>query len=40
MTQIKKIFLDEKEMPRQWYNIQADMPNKMLPHCIPEQNNL
>ena len=35
MTKYKKIFLDEKEMPKQWYNIQADMPNKMLPPLNP-----
>ena len=26
MTQRIKIVLDEKEIPREWYNIQADMP--------------
>ncbi len=31
----KKILLSEKEMPTQWYNIQADMPNKMLPPLHP-----
>ena len=35
MTKIRKIFLSEKEMPQQWYNIQADMPNKMLPPLHP-----
>lgn len=35
MTKIRKIFLSEKEMPGQWYNIQADMPNKMLPPLHP-----
>lgn len=30
-----KILLSEKEMPRQWYNIQADMPNKPLPPLHP-----
>ncbi|MFH0841140.1 MAG: TrpB-like pyridoxal phosphate-dependent enzyme [Bacteroidota bacterium] len=30
-----KILLTEKEMPRQWYNIQADMPNKPLPPLNP-----
>ncbi len=31
----KKIFLSEKEMPTQWYNIQADMPGEMLPPLHP-----
>jgi predicted alternative tryptophan synthase beta-subunit len=28
MTQIIKYQLNESDMPRQWYNIVADMPNK------------
>jgi tryptophan synthase beta chain len=35
MTKIKKIVLQEHEMPTQWYNIQADMPNAMLPPLHP-----
>jgi tryptophan synthase beta chain len=31
----KKIFLNETEMPRHWYNIVADMPNKPLPPLHP-----
>ena len=31
----KKIFLNEAEMPRHWYNIVADMPNKPLPPLHP-----
>ena len=31
----KKVVLTEDEMPRQWYNILPDMPNGMLPPCIP-----
>jgi len=31
----KKIFLNEGDMPRQWYNIVADMPNKPLPPLHP-----
>ena len=31
----KKFILEEKEMPTQWYNIQADMPNKPLPPLHP-----
>jgi tryptophan synthase beta chain len=30
-----KVFLDEKDIPRQWYNIQADMPNPMKPPLHP-----
>ncbi len=30
-----KIVLDEKEIPREWYNIQADMPNPMRPPLHP-----
>ena len=25
-----KIYLEEKEMPRQWYNVRADMKNKQI----------
>ncbi len=35
MSKIKKIFLHEKDMPTQWYNITADMPNKPLPPLHP-----
>ncbi|HPR74284.1 MAG TPA: TrpB-like pyridoxal phosphate-dependent enzyme, partial [Bacteroidales bacterium] len=35
MTKSTKILLSENEMPRQWYNIQADMPNKPLPPLHP-----
>ncbi len=31
----KKILLNESDMPRQWYNIIADMPNKPLPPLHP-----
>jgi len=31
----KRFLLDESELPRQWYNIQADMPNKPLPPIHP-----
>jgi len=30
-----KILLDEKELPRQWYNIQADMPSLPKPPLNP-----
>ncbi|MBQ2030072.1 MAG: TrpB-like pyridoxal phosphate-dependent enzyme [Bacteroidaceae bacterium] len=32
---IKKYLLPESEIPTQWYNIQADMPNKPLPFLHP-----
>jgi len=35
MKKIKRILLSENEMPRQWYNIMADMPNKPLPPLNP-----
>ena len=35
MTKIRKIFLNESEMPQHWYNIVADMPNKPLPPLHP-----
>jgi len=31
----RKVLLEENEMPQQWYNIQADMPNKVLPPLHP-----
>ena len=27
----KKIILDEKDIPKQWYNIQADLPEPLEP---------
>lgn len=35
MSKYRKIFLSEREMPTQWYNIQADMPNKVMPPLHP-----
>jgi tryptophan synthase beta chain len=35
MKTSKKINLNEKEMPGKWYNIQADMPNKIQPLLHP-----
>jgi tryptophan synthase beta chain len=35
MTEIKKFLLTDKQVPRQWYNIVADMPNKPLPPLNP-----
>jgi tryptophan synthase beta chain len=34
----KKIFLGEKDMPRAWYNIQADLPNPLPPPLNPATN--
>ena len=31
-----KIYLDENEMPKQWYNLRADMKNKPAPLLNPE----
>ncbi|WP_353125502.1 TrpB-like pyridoxal phosphate-dependent enzyme [Parapedobacter pyrenivorans] len=31
----RKIFLNERDLPTQWYNIVADMPNKPLPPLHP-----
>jgi tryptophan synthase beta chain len=31
-----KIILDEKEMPRQWYNINPDLPKPMDPYLSPQ----
>ena len=30
MSKRKKFLLEEDQIPTQWYNIQADMPNKPL----------
>ena len=30
-----KIYLEENEMPRQWYNVRADMKNKPAPLFEP-----
>lgn len=35
MSKSKKILLDESEIPLNYYNIQADMPNPMLPPLHP-----
>ena len=35
MEKTKKYVLSEKEIPEQWYNIQADMPNPTLPALHP-----
>jgi tryptophan synthase beta chain len=38
MTKVKKIFLDESEMPRQWYNLAADLPTPLRPPLGPNGN--
>ena len=35
MSKRKKFLLEEDQIPTQWYNIQADMPNKPLPPLNP-----
>ena len=35
MTKQKRFILQEKDIPTQWYNIQAEMPNKPLPPIHP-----
>jgi len=32
----KKIFLNEKDIPRQWYNLMADLPTPVLPPLGPD----
>ena len=31
-----KIYLEEQEMPKQWYNVRADMTKKPAPILNPE----
>ena len=31
----KKIFLSEKDIPKAWYNIQADLPSPLPPPLNP-----
>lgn len=37
---VVKVLLEESEIPRQWYNIVADMPNKPAPYYSPFTNKL
>ena len=32
---VRQIILNEKDIPKQWYNIQADMPNPVPPPLNP-----
>ena len=36
MEKRKRFFLSEDEIPRYWYNIQADMVNKPMPPLNPK----
>lgn len=36
MTRQKKIYLDESEMPKQWYNLAPDLPTPMNPPLGPD----
>ncbi len=36
MARIKKVILDESEIPRQWYNLAPDLPIPMLPPLGPD----
>lgn len=38
MANTKKIFLSEEEMPRQWYNLAADLPSGLKPPLGPDGN--
>ncbi len=35
MTEPNKIFLEDHEIPKEWYNIQADLPNPLPPPLNP-----
>ncbi len=37
---VVKVLLEESEIPKQWYNIVADMPNKPSPYYSPFTNQL
>ncbi len=37
---VVKVLLEESEIPKQWYNIVADMPNKPSPYYSPFTNKL
>lgn len=38
MTRTTKVFLNEKDLPRQWYNLAADLPSGMKPPLGPDGN--
>ncbi|NTV91286.1 MAG: TrpB-like pyridoxal phosphate-dependent enzyme, partial [Clostridiales bacterium] len=37
---VVKVLLEESEIPKQWYNIVADMPNKPAPYYSPFTNQI
>jgi len=38
MSNVKKVILEEHEMPKQWYNLNADFPTPMNPPLGPDGN--
>ena len=32
----QKVVLDERDIPRQWYNLAADLPSPLLPPLGPD----
>jgi len=36
---VTKVVLDESDIPKQWYNILADMPNKPAPYFSSKTGN-
>ncbi len=38
MSKLKKVFLSEDEIPRQWYNLAADLPTPLQPPLGPDGN--
>jgi len=38
MSKNSKVFLSEKDMPRQWYNLAADLPTPLQPPLGPDGN--
>ena len=38
MSKSTKVFLSEKEMPKQWYNLAADLPTPPQPPLGPDGN--
>ena len=39
MTDQKKFFLSENDIPKQWYNVQADLPKPLDPALHPGTGN-
>jgi len=38
MSRIRKVYLDEKEIPKQWYNLAVDLPSPLRPPLGPDGN--